>query len=375
MALLEVYFWFSVLQLEQCSECSKLIRKQDCEYGNCLWSTDNEIKEGIFIDSGSNVDQGNSEHIKSSTKLFQSKRLCLLQFKLHNFYRLLYIFIPSMLRLSTNIVIPYIRRRLRKFVKIQDVRVLNDEYQRKIGSCHCKWDSGNQKCRDEFCSEAGIGLIIDQKFSKFRLGCITKDEWKTDKSSGQDCSKQIGLYGPFDCLLNFQKKLANQIKENQIPINIRKISILYINVQKKCETASITQRKEKQCDQYLKGCVSTGRGCVEKLWPQVRILEVEFVKMDYSIQLRIAKNIKLVKLLQENHGQLLCKIVQVIREIKILVCDQQIQRGCIKEQMIINRHVLQRILSKIVIVNMWQMNNYRKYRNFVRPIEWNGCII
>ncbi|CAD8174274.1 unnamed protein product [Paramecium pentaurelia] len=81
--------------------------------------------------------------------------------KLHNFYRLFYIFIPSMLRLSKNIVILYIGRRLRKFVKMQDVRVLNDEYQLKIGSCHCKWDSGNQKCRDKLCSEAGISLKMN----------------------------------------------------------------------------------------------------------------------------------------------------------------------------------------------------------------------
>ncbi|CAD8174276.1 unnamed protein product [Paramecium pentaurelia] len=115
-------------------------------------------------------------------------------------------------------------------------------------------------------------------------------------------------------------------------------------------------REKISSDQYLKGCVSTGRGCVEKLWScyigSDGICEyeekLEFVKMDYSIQLRIAKNIKLVKLLQQNHEQLLCKIFQVIREIKILVCDQQVQKGCVKEQMIINsKHVADEQLQKI----------------------------
>lgn len=50
-----------------------------------------------------------------------------------------------------------------------------------------------------------------------------------------------------------------------------------------------------------------------------RIVEVEFAKMDNSIQMRIAINIRLVVLLMENHVLQFYKVVLITREIKIVV--------------------------------------------------------
>ncbi|CAD8123727.1 unnamed protein product [Paramecium sonneborni] len=101
-----------------------------------------------------------------------------------------------------------------------------------------------QKCRDELCSEAGTRLTTDQECSKFRFGCISKGqgctesplkECNTYESQGQECNKLIGSDGA--CELQQGSQYCQQ---------------------KKCETASNTYKSDEQCDQYLKGCDSTG---------------------------------------------------------------------------------------------------------------------
>ncbi|CAD8082118.1 unnamed protein product [Paramecium primaurelia] len=262
--VIEISFGFSVLKMDQCSECSKLIRKQDCEYGNCIWSTNNESIEGICIDNGSNVDQGNSSGQADYCKSILNPAQNCSKVKGCAYFNSSCTFFTGCSAYFFHTTFDCQQISLYCISEGDgciDAKKCEEYLTQDIcensgsssGSGHCKWDSGNSKCRDELCSEAGIGLTTDQECSKFKFGCITKGqgctesplkECKTYESSGQDCSKLIGLDGPCELLQGSQ-----------------------FCQQKKCETAPITHTKDKQCDQYLKGCVSTGRGCVEKLWP------------------------------------------------------------------------------------------------------------
>ncbi|CAD8127783.1 unnamed protein product [Paramecium sonneborni] len=262
--LIELSCTLSVLKSDQCLDCSKLIRKQDCEYGNCIWSNNGENSEGYCINNGSGIDSGNSDVNVSFCKGISIPEQNCWKVKGCAYYNQSCTFFTgcSAYFFHTTFDCQHISSQCISegdgcINAKQCIEYLTQDICENSGSSSgsgkCKWDSVIQKCRDELCSEAGIGLTTDQECSKFRFGCITKGqgcaesplkECNTYESQGQECSKLIGSDGACENLQGSQ----------------------YCQ-QKKCETAPNNYKSDEQCDKYLKGCVSTGRGCVQKLYP------------------------------------------------------------------------------------------------------------
>ncbi|CAD8162524.1 unnamed protein product [Paramecium pentaurelia] len=262
--LLEVVYGLSVFKSDQCLECSILIRKEDCEYANCFWSSNGVDNEGTCNDKDSSVDPENSDgNLGFCNGILDPEQNCS-KVKGCAYYN-------SSCTIFTGCSAYFFHTTLDcQKISYQcisegdgciDAKKCDDYLTQDIcensgsssGSGKCKWDSGVQKCRDELCSEADLVLSTDKECSKFGFGCITKGqgctesplkECKTYESTNQDCSKLIGSDGQCEYLQGSQ----------------------YCQ-QKQCETAPIRYNKNEECDKYLRGCITKGQGCVQKLWP------------------------------------------------------------------------------------------------------------
>ncbi|CAD8182431.1 unnamed protein product [Paramecium octaurelia] len=262
--LFQIIHGLSVLKSDQCLDCSLLIRKEDCEFANCFWSAVGENQEGTCGDEDLSENPGNSEgNVSFCQSVLNPEQNCNKVKGCAYYNSTCTIFTGcSAYFLHTTIDCQKISSECISEgdgcinVK-QCVEYLTQDICENSGSSSgfgkCKWNSELQKCRDYQCSEADLVLTTDQQCSQFGVGCITKGqgciesplrECKTYETSGQDCSKLIGSDGQ-----------CEQVEGSQ-----------YCQL-KKCETAPTTYNNNEECDKYLKGCVSTGQGCVVSLVP------------------------------------------------------------------------------------------------------------
>ncbi|CAK89346.1 unnamed protein product (macronuclear) [Paramecium tetraurelia] len=117
------------------------------------------------------------------------------------------------------------------------------------GILKCKWDTTAGTCRDYSCSEADVSLNTDIKCSDWLAGCVTKGQGCVNSPrpscttyTGDDaaCQSYIGSDGNCELATGTTNCKA-----------------------KECANAPTSLSTDDDCKAYQKGCITTGKGCVQ----------------------------------------------------------------------------------------------------------------